>query len=82
MSSRVKWFVLMLVVKLHHDFRDWLLLVAVCRFGSKIWLGVGPIRFINVINSDRPITIDRNDRNVCRDISSTVGLSNYVVLCD
>ena len=70
----------MLVARLYRDFRDWLLLDVARRLGRNIWLRVGPIWFMNVIDNDGPITIDGSDRNVCRGISPTIDLSNYVVL--
>lgn len=52
------------------------------KFGRKIGLGVGSIRFMDVIHSDGPATIDRRDWNVSRGISSTTGHSNYVAFRD
>lgn len=42
----------------------YLLYVVTHMFERKIWIGVRPIQFMNVIDSDRPLIIDRSDQNV------------------
>lgn len=49
MSKRVKWFALMLVVRLYRDIRDWFFIIVTGRYGHEIWLGVEPFLFRDVI---------------------------------
>lgn len=57
----------MLVTKSYHDIWDCFFLIVAHGYRRKIWLGVGPFRFIDVINSDRPVTdgSSREDSRIC-----------------
>lgn len=54
----------MLVTRLYSNFRDWLLLIVARKLGRNIWLVVGPIPFMDAIDSDGPVTIDRRSECV------------------
>lgn len=72
-SNRVKWFILMLVARSYRDIRDWLFLIVACGYGRKIWLGVGPIRLMDVIDCNEPV-IDGSSREESGEVMSTTGL--------